>query len=77
MRNLPGASLVLLSFYINVTPFFFQIVKLDLNYLREVIPSRNGTLSVSLKFDLLRADRKKRMYLFEDIDDNIHVSTVI
>lgn len=48
--------------------FEFQVIKLDLNYLQEVLPFPNGTLRVSLKFDLVRLDRQKRLYLFEDID---------
>eukprot|EP00794_Sanderia_malayensis_P003144 gene3144-3613_t len=59
------------SYLVEKDPFTGQVVKLDLNYLREVTPSKNGTLTVSLKFDLLRADRKKRIYLFEDMD-SIH-----
>ena len=51
----------------------FEIVKLDLNYLNEVAPFPNGVLRVSLKFDLIRTDRRKRLYLFEDID---HVKVV-
>ena len=48
-------------------------MKLDLNYLNEVAPFPNGILRVSLKFDLIRTDRRKRLYLFEDID---HVKVI-
>jgi len=55
-------------YLIEKDPVTGQIVKLDLNYLNEVAPFPNGVLRVSLKFDLIRTDRRKRLYLFEDID---------
>ena len=51
----------------------FQVVKLDLNYLYEVAPFPNGVLRVSLRFDLIRSDHRRRLYLFEDIDSHIKV----
>ena len=50
-----------------------QVVKLDLNYLYEVAPFPNGVLRVSLRFDLIRSDHRRRLYLFEDIDDHVKV----
>ncbi|XP_065052898.1 serine/threonine-protein kinase 11-interacting protein-like isoform X2 [Rhopilema esculentum] len=55
-------------YLIEKDPITGKVVKLDLNYLQEVTPFPNGMLRVSLRFDLVRSDRRKRIYLFEDID---------